>query len=258
MTQFSANLGFLFTDMALTDATVEAARAGFAAVECHWPYETATEEMRRALAEANLQMLGLNTRRGDIDAGENGLAAVPDREADAKAVIDEAIDYAASISCANVHVMAGKTDRSESAELTFQRNLAYACDKAAKANITILIEPLNHFDAPGYHLYTLDQALQTQAATAKNNLKIMFDCYHMQIMHGDLSRRLSQNLDRIGHIQFAAVPDRGEPDEGEVHYPHLMSLLDQLGWQQAIGAEYKPRINTADGLGWMNAYKDKP
>lgn len=255
MPQFSANLGFLYTELNLLDAIATSAEAGFAAVECHWPYTTPAEQVRQALADNRLPMLGLNTLRGDVAAGDNGVAAIPGRESEARQYIDQAIDYATDIGCSNVHVMAGVTHQHPDAEATFQANLSYASSKAAKSGVTILIEPLNHYDAPGYHLSTLDAALTTLAAVGKDNVKVMFDCYHLQIMQGDLTRRLREHLDTIGHVQIAGVPDRAEPDQGELHYFNLLTSLDAMGWKMPVGAEYKPRNGTAAGLGWMDQYK---
>lgn len=256
MTQFSANLGFLWTELSLPEAIAAAGKAGFGAVECHWPYATAAIDTKKALLSSGLSMLGINTQRGDVVAGDNGVAAIVGRESEARQYIDEAIAYAAVINCANVHVMAGFTDCSEAAETTFQDNLRYACEQSGKLGIDILIEPLNHHDAPGYHLSTLDAALATIKTVGASNIKVMFDCYHLQIMQGDLTRRLEQNLPSIGHIQIAAVPDRSEPDQGEVHYPNLLAALDKMGWEGFIGAEYKPRNGTDAGLGWLTAYQN--
>lgn len=256
MIQFSANLGFLWTELELPAAIHAAKNAGFDAVECHFPYDVSTSNVFDALEETQLSMVGLNTQRGNIEAGDNGLAAVPGRESEAREYIDQAIDYAAAIQCGNVHVMAGFTNQGEAAENTFRDNLNYACQRASEKNIQILIEPLNHFDAPGYHLNNIDSALRTISALDASNIKVMFDCYHIQIMQGDLGRRIEKNLASIGHIQFAAVPDRGEPDLGEVHFPNLFKTIDDLGWAGYLGAEYKPRNgNTDDGLGWMQAFK---
>lgn len=255
MIRFSANLGFLWTELSLPDAIVAAAKAGFDAVECHWPYDTDPAELVTALENAGLSMLGINTLRGNVDRGDNGVAAIVGREPEARQYIDDAIAYAAAIGCRNVHVMAGFTDGGEAAEATFQENLRYACEKGKKFGVTILIEPLNHYDAPGYHLSTLDAALNTVESVDEPNIKIMFDCYHLQIMQGDLTRRLEQHLSAIGHIQIAAVPDRSEPDQGELHYPNLLAKLEQLNWDGFIGAEYKPRNGTDNGLGWLAAYR---
>lgn len=255
MTRFSANLGFLWTTLALPDAIRAAADAGFKAVECHWPYATPAADVLAALNTTGLPMLGLNTPRGDAANGDNGVAAIKGREQEARDYIDQSIEYATSIDCPNVHVMAGFTDQGAEAENTFVQNLIYACTKAQQAGITILIEPLNHFDAPGYHLNNMDAALATIATVDKRNLKVMFDCYHLQIMQGDLIRKLTNHLASIGHIQIAAVPDRDEPDAGEVHYPNLLAALDKLGWDGYVGAEYKPRTDTASGLTWMSDYR---
>ena len=244
--RFSANLGFLWADLPLPQAIHAAARAGFDAVECHWPYETAPEAVVAALTETGLPMLGLNTRRGA--AGENGLAALPGREAEARAEIDRAIAYARAIGCGAVHVMAGRAE-GPAAEAIFLANLAHACRSAP--DLTILIEPLNRYDAPGYFLSGSDQAARLIARAGHDNLKLMFDCYHLQIMEGDLSRRLQALMPIIGHVQIAAVPDRGAPDHGELDYRHICGVLRDLGWQRPIGAEYRPGGVTEASLGWL-------
>ena len=249
---FSANLGFLWTEQDLPDAIRAAKAAGFDAVECHWPYDVEVSEVNAALAETGLSMLGINTRRGDVARGENGLTAVPGREAEARAFIDEALEYAAKIGAANVHVMAGFAS-GPAAHQTFVGNLRYACAKAAKTGQTILIEPLNHYDAPGYFLTTTAQAVAIIKEVAAPNLKLMFDCYHVQLMEGDLSNRLTNLRKHIGHIQFAGVPARGEPDAGEVNYRHIFQLISNMGYQAPLGAEYRPAGRTEGGLGWMKS-----
>lgn len=251
MTRLSANLGFLWSELSLPDAIRAAKKAGFEAVECHWPYDVDAQETREALDETGLPMLGLNTQRGKVSDGENGLSALPDRESEARNYIDEAIAYATILKCKNIHVMAGFSDGSIAAERVFRENLRYACDSAEKAGQQILIEPLNHFDAPGYHLQTAEAALETIEAVAASNLKLMFDCYHLQIMQGDVARRLKNALEHVGHIQIAGVPDRGEPDLGELDYSWLLSQIDEMGWSGYVGAEYKPRNGTDAGLGWI-------
>jgi len=153
--KFSANLGFLWADRPLTDAIHAAKAAGFDAVECHWPYDVPAEAIKAALEETGLHMLGLNTRRGDVAGGENGLSALPGRESDARAAIDEAIAYAIAIETPKIHVMAGFA-KGQDAHDTFVGNLRYACEKAAPHGITILIEPLNKYDAPGYFPLTIN------------------------------------------------------------------------------------------------------
>lgn len=248
--KFSANLGFLWADRSLPDAIHAAKAAGFDAVECHWPYDVPAQAVKAALEQTGLRMLGLNTRRGDVAAGENGLSALPGREGDARAAIDEAIAYAVAINTPNIHVMAGFSTGSLAHE-TFVANLRYACGKAAPRGITILIEPLNKYDAPGYFLTTTDQALKVISDVGAANLKLMFDCYHVQLMEGDLTHRIKALLPSIGHIQFASVPDRGAPDHGEVNYVHVFRIIAELGYEAPLGAEYKPGGDTDATLGWM-------
>jgi hydroxypyruvate isomerase len=253
--KFSANLGFLYTDLPLVDAINAAKTAGFDALECHFPYDTAPEIMRAALDDIGLRMLGMNTWPGDRAAGDFGLAALPDRRVDARAEIARAVDYAAAAGVEAVHVMAGRTDGGTAAEDCFRDNLNHACDLAAAHNIGILIEPINTRDVAHYHLSGTDHAERIIDALARPELKIMFDCYHMQIMQGDLAKTIERLMPKIGHIQIAAVPDRGEPDSGEVDYAWLMGHLAALGYDGYVGAEYRPRGTTEGGLGWMKALK---
>ncbi|MCR9126740.1 MAG: TIM barrel protein [Rhodobacteraceae bacterium] len=250
--RFSANLGFLWADRPLPDAIRAAAAAGFDAVECHWPYDTPAGAVVAALRETGLPMLGLNTRRGDVAAGDNGLAALPGREAQARAAIDEALAYGAGIGARAVHVMAGRATGA-AADAVFRANLRHAAAGAAEKGMTILIEPLNRHDAPGYFLRTTDQARAIIEDLGLGNLRLMFDCYHVQITEGDLTRRLHMLLPVIGHIQFASVPDRAAPDRGEVSYAHVFRTIADAGWTMPLGAEYKPGGDTDATLGWMRS-----
>lgn len=248
--QFSANLGFLWTELPLPDAIRAAKSAGFDAVECHWPYATPAADVRAALDETGLRMLGLNTARGDVAGGENGLSALPGRGAQACAAVDEAITYAALIGAPNIHVMAGFAEGPE-AHHAYIATLRYACAAAGAQGMTILIEPLNRYDAPGYFLRTTDQACAIMTEVDASNLKLMFDCYHVQLTEGDLTHKLDALLGHIGHIQFAGVPERGAPDRGEVNYAHIFKTIAALGYDQPLGAEYKPQGPTEPTLGWL-------
>ena len=241
MREFSANLGFLWADLSLPEAIRAAKTAGFAAVECHWPYATPADEVAAALAETGLAMLALNTRPGG--QGEFGLSALKGREAEARAAIDEALAYAAAIGARAVHVMAGVGGD----EAVFRASLAHACDRAPPG-VTILVEPLNPFDVPGYHLTDLAQAAATLAAVARPNLKVMFDCYHAGRGGLDIAAAFTALRPLIGHVQIAAVPDRGPPDHGTVDYA---TLLPQLDWPGPIGAEYRPGGKTEASLAWL-------
>lgn len=249
--RFSANLGFLWTELALPEAIKTASAIGFDAVECHWPYDFPAAQILETLQQSGIPMLGLNTRKGDTSLGGMGLAAITNCESQAQEVIHESIEYANAIGCQNIHVMAGNSNHNPTSQETYQRNLQYACEKAAQYNKTILIEPLNPTDAPNYHLSSLDLALTTISELQQSNLKIMYDCYHIQRIHGNLLQHYSALKEHIGHIQFAAVHDRGEPDLGEVNYPWLFNAFAEHGYDGYFGAEYKPRDTTDSGLGWL-------
>jgi hydroxypyruvate isomerase len=250
--KLSANLGFLWADRSLPDAIRAAKVAGFDAVECHWPHGFEIKDISVALLETGLPMLGLNTSRGDTSKGENGLSALVEREADARVAIDEAMAYAIALNVPNIHVMAGFAS-GQAAHECFVENLIYACENAAQHGITILIEPLNKYDAPNYFLSTTEQAKAVIMDVGLPNLKLMFDCYHVQLMEGDIGHRLKALLPLIGHIQFASVPDRGTPDHGELNYAHVFQIIRELGYTAPLGAEYKPVGDTDASLGWMKS-----
>ena len=252
--KFSANLGFLWSELPLTDAIRAAKVAGFDAVECHWPYGTPAQDVAQALADTGLNMLGLNTVRGDLSKGENGLNALPDRTTEARTAINQAIEYARITRTANIHAMAGLAKGAEAHDV-FCENLTYACAQAAAHGIGIVIEPLNHYDAPGYFLSTTSQAKQIIREVGASNLKLMFDCYHVQLMEGDITNRLTKLQSIIGHVQFASVPDRGTPDHGELSYDHIFAHLVSLGYDAPLGAEYKPNGPTPATLDWLTKYK---
>jgi len=254
--RISANLGFLYTDRALPDAIRAAARDGFDAVECHFPYDMPPTDVAAALAQTGLPMIGLNTIRGAVQNGDFGLSALPDRISEARAAIDQAVHYGAATGARNIHVMAGVTDGSAIAEDTFRENLAYACNAARPHAISILIEPINHRNVPGYHISTVEHAAAIIGDLNLPDLRLMFDCYHVQTTQGGLINRLETYLPIIGHVQIAAVPDRGEPDKGEVNYPEVLKALSSMGYHGFVGAEYLPRDTSARGnLDWLAPYQ---
>lgn len=248
--RISANLGFLFRDLELPGAIHAARRSGFDAVEMHWPYDTDPGAVALALEETGLALIGINTSRGNIAAGDAGLSALVGRQAEARAAIDEAIDWAAAAGSRNIHVMGGNA-RGEDAFACFADNLLYAAEKAAPHGIGLLVEPLNPRDAPGYFLSDLATALRLVEAT-QGAVKIMFDCYHMQIVNGDLLHSFQAHAAAIGHVQFAAVPDRAEPDHGEVDYSWLLPAMARAGYGGYFGAEYRPVSGSFD---WIDAVR---
>src|SRR3569832_837785 len=203
---------------------------------------TPSQRGAETLIETGLPLLGINTARGDVGAGDFGLSAVPGRETEARAAIDQAVEWAAATGCRNIHEMAGKAIGDE-AFASFVGNLQYASKATSRRNIGVLIEPLNPRDAPGYFLSDLPTALRVIDAT-EGAVKVMFDCYHMQIIQGDLLKSVRQFADKIGHFQFAAVPDRSEPDHGEVDYGWLLRAIADAGYDGAFGAEYRPATDS--------------
>jgi len=250
MPSFSANLGFLWPDFSLAEAILAAHRSGFDAVECHFPYDEPVDEVCQALEATGLSMLGLNTIRGPLNAG---LAALPDQVSDARQAIDQAFEYGAQIGSRNVHVMAGAISGQE-ATSTYLDNLRYASDVAEKHNMSVLIEPLNPFDMPGYFLRDTVHACELLETLSLDNVKLMFDIYHVGRTEGKVIDRFNSCLPLIGHVQFASVPDRGPPGHGEVDFDSIFNAIDQSGWCQPLGAEYKVSGSTEDSLGWMRPY----
>jgi len=254
MPRFAANLGYLFTERPLLERIDAAARAGFKAVELQFPYDVPASAVKAAIEKNQLTILGLNTPPGR--EGEFGLAAVPGREKDWSVLFGKALDYAAATGGSAVHCLAGHIapEQRPAAERVFIDNLKRAADLAAEKNITLLIEPINARDRPNYFLNRVEHAADIIAMTGKANVRMQFDFYHVQIVGGDLITRLEKYLPVISHLQCGSVPGRHEPDEGEINYPAVFKAVDRLGYRGWIGAEYRPRGRTEDGLGWARPY----
>ncbi len=257
MPRFAANVSTMFTDRPFLERFAAARKAGFQAVECQFPYEAKAAEIRAELDGNGLQMLLINTPPGDFAAGERGLAGLPGREADFRAALDRALAYADALDCPQIHVMAGVQPQGVAKDVclaTYQANLKIAGEAAAAAGRLALIEPINTRDIPGFLLNRPDEGAALIAQLGLPGLRLQFDFYHAQIMAGDLARSFERHLEVVAHVQIAGVPERQEPDVGEIHYPYLFDLLDRLGYQGWIGCEYFPAAATEDGLGWALRY----
>lgn len=256
MPRFAANLSFLFQEVQFLDRFSAAAAAGFKAVEYVSPYDHPPEAIAGLLEKHGLTQALFNNPAGDWAKGERGLSALPGREREFEQGMTKALDYAKALSCPRVHAMAGilpaGTDRAK-AEATFVGNLKQAAAEAGRRGVVIAIEPINGRDIPGFYLQTSAHAEKVIEAVGSPHLRLQLDLYHCQIMEGDLIRRTERLFPLIEHVQIAGVPDRHEPDEGEVNYKALFRLLDKLGYRGWVGAEYKPRGRTEDGLGWMKS-----
>jgi 2-dehydrotetronate isomerase len=257
MPRFAANLSFMYNQHAFLDRFALAEGDGFRAVEYMFPYDFPAEEICTRLEVHGLTQALFNAPPGDWSAGERGLASLPGREDEFKRSIDTALAYARMIGCSKLHVMAGviAPEQDPAAHrAAYLSNLAHAAQAAAADGVMITIEPINQRDMPGYFLSRQDDAQAICREVGAPNLKVQFDCYHCQIVEGDLSMKLKRDIGNIGHIQIAGVPDRHEPDLGELNYPHLFELIDALGYDGWIGCEYRPKGDTSAGLGWLKPY----
>lgn len=254
MPKFAANLSFLFNEVPFMDRFAAAAAAGFRAVEYLFPYEEDKNAVAQALRDHGLQNVLFNLPPGDWAAGERGLGALPGREQDFRAGVEKALDYALAAGTTQLHALAGvvptHADLAECRD-TFIQNLRYACERLAPHGITLLIEPINTRDMPGYFLNYQKDAHALLASVGAPNLKVQMDFYHAQIMEGDIISTFRQYLPHIGHVQIASVPNRHEPDVGELNYPWLFAMMDEAGYDGWIGCEYRPRNGTTTGLGWL-------
>jgi hydroxypyruvate isomerase len=255
--RLSANLGFLWPDRPLPRRIEAAARAGFRGIELHFPFDVPAKEVAALVRRHDLTLLGINTPVGSRERGDCGLGAVPGREAEFHAAMDEAIAYCSASGARAIHVLAGNVASREHsrARVVFAENLRAAAPKAAEQGLTLLLEPLNTRDSPGYFYSTLAEAVALIEELALPNLKLQFDVYHVAISEGDVLMKLQRYLPLIGNVQIAAVPTRAEPDEGEISYPAVFTVLEGLGYQGWVGCEYRPRGDTDEGLRWRTAFK---
>ncbi len=258
MPRFAANLTMLFTERPFLDRFAAAAEAGFEAVEYLFPYAYEANALAERLRANGLVQALFNLPAGDWEAGERGVACHPDRIEEFREGVAKAIEYAAALGCRRLNCLAGIAPEGvEEAALraTFVDNLRYAADALARAGLTLLIEPINTQDVPGFYLSRTDQAAAILDAVGADNLMIQYDAYHAQIMEGNLAETLARHSARIGHIQIAEVPGRHEPGTGEIDYRFLFAHLDRIGYGGWVGCEYKPAAGTAEGLGWFAPYR---
>lgn len=257
MPKFCANLSFLFNDVDFLDRFGRAAGAGFTGVEYLFPYAWPADEIAARLTEHRLTQVLFNLPPGDWEAGERGIACLPDRVDEFRAGVAHGIDYARRLGCRQLNCLAGLAPGdADAAELrrTLIANLRYAAAEMDRAGIRLLLEPINsRIDMPGFFVDTPRKGLALIAESGVDNLFMQYDVYHAQIMEGDLARTIAAELPRIAHFQIADNPGRHEPGSGEINYPFLFDLIDRLGYQGWIGCEYRPLAGTEAGLGWMGA-----
>jgi len=260
MPRLAANLTMMYNEHPFLDRFQAAASDGFQGVEFLFPYDFAAADIRARLQDNGLTQALFNAPPGDWAAGERGIASLPGREDEFLRGLDQALAYAAKLGNRSLHVMAGliRPDQDRAAHrAVYVRNLARAASAAASAGITVVIEPINTRDIPGFFLNRQDEAQAICAEVGAANLKVQFDCYHCQIVEGDIAVKLERDMAGIGHIQIAGVPDRHEPNQGELNYPYLFDRIDALGYAGWVGCEYRPKAGTRAGLGWAQAYLAK-
>jgi 2-dehydrotetronate isomerase len=257
MPRFAANLTMMYNEHAFLDRFGAAAKDGFRGVEFLFPYEHPAAELKSRLDAHGLTQALFNCPPGDWAKGERGIASLPGREDEFKRSIDTALGYARVLGNTRLHVMAGLIapgeDRARHREV-YVENLAYAAEQAEPLGITVVIEPINTRDIPGFFLNRQDDAHAVCAEVGAANLQVQMDLYHCQIVEGDLAMKIRKYIEGVGHIQVAGVPERHEPDIGEVNHPYLFALLDELGYDGWIGCEYRPRKGTSEGLGWVRPW----
>ena len=267
MPRFAANLSMLYNEHPFLDRFAAAAADGFKAVEYLFPFAFDAKELKQRLTDHGLRQVLFNAPPGNWDAGERGTSCLPGREAEFRSGFEQALVYADALNCPRVHVMAGlapkDADRSH-LQATYEANLAWAAKLAASAGRDVLIEPINTRDIPGFFLNRQAEAHRIIQSIGAANLKVQMDLYHCQIVEGDVAMKLRHDLPtgRVGHIQIAGVPERHEPDIGELNHPDLFKLIDELSangaWDGWVGCEYRPARGavaggTSAGLAWFKS-----
>jgi hydroxypyruvate isomerase len=255
MPKFAANLTMLYTELPFMERFQAAANSGFEFVEYLFPYQWPAEQLAEALTLSALQQVLFNLPPGDWDSGERGIAGLPGREEEFKQGVDTAIEYALALDVKQLNCLSGLKQDQYSDEQhwnTLVANVKYAAKKLAAHNITLMVEAINsRVDMPGFLLDTLDKTQQLIKEVGEPNVRIQFDIYHMQIMHGDVIRRLESYQNEIGHIQFADNPGRHEPGTGELNFPVIFEVLDKIGYTGYVSAEYIPEKSTEESLNWL-------
>jgi hydroxypyruvate isomerase len=257
MPKFAANLTMLFNEVPFMERFDKAAAAKFKAVEFLFPYAFPAADIKAKLDQNKLALVLHNLPAGNWEAGERGIACLPDRIEEFRKGVSNAVEYATALGVTQVNCLAGKMPEGVShatLRSTFIDNLKYAAAELKKANIKLLIEPINTFDIPGFFLSGTQQAIDIITEVGSDNLFLQYDIYHAQRMEGELANSMQKHLAKIGHIQLADNPGRNEPGTGEINYAYIFAMLDRIGYTGWIGCEYKPAATTEAGLGWYKPF----
>lgn len=258
MTKLAANLTMLFNEVPFMERFEKASKAGFQGVEFLFPYAFSANEIKQKLDQYQLKLVLNNLPAGDWDAGERGIACLPDRVEEFREGVTKAIEYAQILGTPQLNCLAGKAPVDIEPNLlhkTFVNNLKFAADKLEKVNIRLLVEPINTFDIPNFYLSKTQQAIDILNEVNSSNLFVQYDIYHAQRMEGELANTIERHLAKIAHIQLADNPGRNEPGTGEINYRYLFKFLERIGYEGWIGCEYKPLTTTESGLGWIQSHQ---
>jgi hydroxypyruvate isomerase len=258
MIRLAANLSLLFADVPFIDRFGEAARNGFEAVEFWWPPQEAIDEIPATVKDHGLEVALFNFYAGDMAAGDRGLLSDPQRHGEFRANVPVALELASQVACPRLNALVGTAidgiDPVDQRELAID-NVRWAADQARARGVTIMVEAVNTFENGPYLLSTTDQALAFVDEVGRENVALQYDAYHMQRMEGNITAMLRTHLSRIGHIQIADSPDRGEPGTGELDYGFVLREVERLGYAGYVGLEYKPAGGpgaTVEGLTWRD------
>lgn len=258
MPRFAANLSMMFTEVPFLERYEKAAKAGFTAVEYLFPYAFSPEEVGKPLAAHGLKQVLFNLSPGDWDKGERGLAALPGRGDEFTKSLETALGYVKATKVPMVHCMAGYPPKDADfaeVERLYKANLAKAADFFAPHGVSVGIEPINQRSMPGYFLRTVAQAVGYIEELGRSNIKLQFDFFHVQMEEGCVTLKLRENYNHVGHCQLAGAPERHEPDQSELDYGYIFTVVDELGYPGYIGCEYTPANGTEAGLGWFAPYR---
>jgi hydroxypyruvate isomerase len=257
MPKFSANISMLFKELEFPERFEAAAQAGFKAVEIQFPYAWDKGQLARIAQHVGVEVVLINIPAGDPEKGDRGIGCLPSRIREFRDSVDKAIEYARELGCKQMNCLAGVAPPDADPALlhaTYVSNLRYAANELALAEMTLLVEPISTQTVPGFFLSRSADALALIDEVDANNLKLQYDLFHMRIMGDDLAKTIEANLATIGHMQIADVPGRHEPGTGEIDFPLLFDLMDRLGYQGWVGAEYVPAGRTEGGLAWVKKY----
>ena len=257
MMKLAVNLSMIFTEMPLIERFAQARAHGFQSVEIQFPYELSIEQIQTQLSLHNLELCLINVPAGDLMQGGNGLAGIPGMELEFHRGVEKAILYAKALNVPSVNILAGKQPLD--CDLlpclkTLATNLKLACSMLSDHQIQPVFEMINGTDMPRFLVQNIAQAQEMLEAVQHPTLKMQYDCYHMAMMDENILETLKENIQNIGHIQFADCPGRHEPDTAKIAYTEIFQWLDQSAYTGYVSAEYRPQVTSQDSFAWKDKY----